>query len=211
MAKDFAKRSKPRKKTQPKARFSLGSYMAGVITGVGLFLLGAYGPEMFGIDDNQTALAKEAPASGTPAQKDEGASAEAPSAEEKPQDLEFEFRDLLGTDRVEPDVSAYETGAMTPPAQRGMPAQSRASAQGPMQYLLQSGSFQIKADAESRRGSLLLLNMPANIVEAELDSKIWYRVIVGPYTERNKAQQAAMRMRSEKIQSIWMERPISSG
>ena len=80
-----------------------------------------------------------------------------------------------------------------------------------MQFLLQSGSFLIQADAETRRGTILLLNMPANIVEAQIDNKIWYRVIVGPYAQRGAAQQAANKLRTQKISSIWMERPVTSG
>jgi len=191
MAQDFAKRRKPRKKKPPPRRFSLGSFVAGIFTGVGLFLLGAYGPELL--------RAPDVPSSTQGVAQDQPAPS--PSTAPSQQDLEFEFRDLLGTDSVDPDISAYEDDVKNQQAK--LP-------DGPLQYLLQSGSFLIQADAESRRGSILLLNMPANIVEAEIGNKIWYRVIVGPYTERAEAQQAAIRLRSEEISSIWMERPITA-
>lgn len=204
MAQDFAKRSKSRKKKPPPKRFSLGSFLLGVFTGVGLFLLGAYGPEVLKLRN----LAPDAKTAERPQQQPETASetapeaasgTEAPADAEAPQDLEFVFRDLLGTDSVDADVSAYEADMVMP---QKSPGQT-------MQYLLQSGSFQIKADAESRRGTLLLLNMPANIVEANIDNKIWYRVIVGPYAQRAKAQQAVSRLRAEDISSIWLERPLT--
>lgn len=190
MAQDFAKRSKSRKKKPPPSRFSLGSFVAGIFTGVGLFLLGAYGPELLSTRESPGTAQHSEPSNPPPQ----------PNTAPSPQDLEFEFRDLLGTDSVDPDTSAYEEDVRN---------QQAKVPEGPMQYLLQSGSFLIQADAESRRGTLLLLNMPANIVEAEIDNKIWYRVIVGPYAERGEAQQAALRLRSEEISSIWMEQPIT--
>jgi len=191
MAQDFAKRSKPRKKKPPPSRFSLGSFVAGIFTGVGLFLLGAYGPELLSTQTPPATAQQSTPTEPPP-----------PTAAASPQDLEFEFRDLLGTDSVDPDISAYEEDVRN---------QQAKAPQGPMQYLLQTGSFLIRADAESRRGTLLLLNMPANIVEAQIDNKIWYRVIVGPYAVRSEAQAASLLLRSEEISSIWMEQPITKG
>jgi len=196
MAQDFAKRSKSRKKKPPPRRFSLGSFVAGIVTGVSLFLLGAYGPELLFSDSSPTAGQTQQQPQEQPT--DDLAATDAPAE----QSLEFEFRDLLGSDQVNPDMSAYEDDVKN---------QQAKATDGPLQYLLQSGSFLIQADAESRRGSILLLNMPANIVEAEIDNKIWYRVIVGPYAQRGEAQQAANRLRTQKISSIWMERPITKG
>ena len=213
MAQDFAKRSKSRKKKKPPpSRFSLGSFVVGVITGVGLFLLGAYGPELLSPAEapaGAPAQAQTSAPTGTPAE----ASTNPPELAELSEDtanlsdetqtaLEFEFRDLLGTDQVDPDISAYEAAVKLEQAK---------GPQQPTHYLLQSGSFQIKADAETRRGTLLLLNMPANIVEAQINNKTWYRVIVGPYPQRGLAQQAASKLRARDIRSIWMERPVTSG
>ena len=199
MAQDFAKRSKPRKKKQAPRRFSLGSFVLGVVTGVGLFLLGAYGPELLLKEDPTTIAQQTEPSPGAVASPTDGLTGEQEPPE---QNLEFEFRDLLGTDSVNPDLSAYEDDVRN---------QQPKTPDGPMQFLLQSGSFLIQADAETRRGTILLLNMPANIVEAQIDNKIWYRVIVGPYAQRGAAQQAANKLRTQKISSIWMERPVTSG
>jgi len=202
MAQDFAKRSRSRAKKPPPRRFSLGSFVLGVITGVGLFLVGAYGPGMLSARLNQAAnsnTSAEGPA-------DESAKPqEAIDASEQltPPNVEFVFRDLLGEDQVDPDLSAYESEILA--------AQKTTSSQTPqaINYLLQSGSFQIKADAESRMGTLLLLNLPASIVEARIDNKIWYRVVVGPYDQRGQAQQAVARLKANNIRSIWMERPAN--
>lgn len=198
MAQDFAKRSRSRAKKPPPRRFSLGSFVLGVITGVGLFLVGAYGPAMLSAQLNQSA------SSTTPAKQPAGEQAPTDSSGQlAPPDVEFVFRDLLGEDEVDPDLSAYESEILA--AQKATPNQTPMA----ITYLLQSGSFQIKADAESRMGTLLLLNLPARIVEARIDNKIWYRVIVGPYDQRGEAQQAVARLKANNIRSIWMERPAT--
>ena len=202
MAQDFAKRSPGSKgkrgKQEPVPRFSLGSFVAGVVTGVGLFLLGAYGPELWNAQNARLAAEQTAPGrTDTP----EPAQSPAQDAAEPP-DLQFVFRDLLGADEVDPDLSAYETSiaANTPEAR-----------ERPMQYLLQTGSFQIRTDADLRRGALLLLDLPATIVEARIDNKTWYRVLVGPYSQRGEAQQVAHQLRDNDIASMWLEQPVSEG
>ena len=203
MAQDFAKRSRSRATKPSPSRFSLGSFVLGVITGVGLFLAGAYGPELLNARSEQIAKTTKTgndadPTANSTDPTEKQLAPEAPS-------VEFVFRDLLGEDEVDPDLSAYESEIQV--------ARKTTLNQTPqaVNFLLQSGSFQIKADAESRRGSLLLLNMPANIVEARIDNKIWYRVIVGPYTQRGQAQQAVARLKANNITSIWMERPVAEG
>lgn len=214
MAQDYAKRSKARTNKSAPRFFSLSSYVAGVITGVGLFLLGAYGPELLQRQQTQSSGAREVagPTALTPdpnqiSQPDAArelanpaVTAEDPAvANNDRPSLEFIFRDLLGEDEVDPDLEPYETTMQAEVPDR------------PMQYLLQSGSFLIKADAQSRRGTLLLMNLPATLAEASIDGKIWYRVIVGPYSQRGDAQQAVSRLRASDIASIWLERPLTEG
>lgn len=196
MAQDFAKRSRSRAKKPPPSRFSLGSFVLGVFVGVGLFLAGAYGPDLLSDRGSQTASR----ISPSPDQISAQAPEQLPPAQP---DVEFVFRDLLGEDEVDPDLSAYESEILA--AQNATLNQSSQA----VNYLLQSGSFKIKADAESRLGSLLLLNLPASIVEARIDNKTWYRVIVGPYEQRGQAQQAVARLKANDIMSIWMERPAT--
>jgi cell division protein FtsN len=163
--------------------FSFASFVAGVVTGVAVFLLGAYAPEMFGERSSRPlSQPQEQPQEvndSTPKQK-----------------VEYVFHELLGEDKVAPDISAYETGL---PAQQSTP--------GEVQYLLQSGSFLILPDAERRRGELLLMDLPANVVEARIENKTWYRVLVGPFSNRDGAQQVVTRLRDKGIAAIWLERP----
>ena len=201
MAQDFAKRSRSRAKKTPPSRFSLGSFVLGVISGVGLFLAGAYGPELLSSRAKQTVHDEKTPPASIAGMKNSTDKSGAELAPAEPS-VEFVFRDLLGEDEVDPDLSAYESQIQA--ARKTKPGQTSKT----VNFLLQSGSFQIRADAESRRGSLLLLNLPAKLVEAHIDNKIWYRVIVGPYAQRGQAQRAVARLKANNISSIWMERPV---
>ncbi len=210
MSKDFANRSgrtsvkksrsarsrsnSPAKKTA-KARstsaggFSFASFVAGIVTGVAVFLVGAYGPEMFGERGSR-------PLSQPQDTKDAKDTAAEQTSGQTKQAVEYVFHELLGEDKVAPDISAYESGL---PAQQG--------ATGENQYLLQSGSFLILPDAERRRGELLLMDLPANVVQARIENKTWYRVLVGPFNNRDGAQQVVTRLREKGIAAIWLQRP----
>ena len=218
MAQDFANRKKARakkkNKTQPKTTgFSFGSFILGMVVGVGLFLVTAYAPELFGrksplASPSEPAVANQTdPNTSTP--PNAAASEPAPSATE----VEFVFRDLLTKDAPPPDVSAYEpiSDPSNTPNTADTPGASGATAPQPnSQYLLQSGSFQILADAERRRGELLLMNLPANVVEANIDDNIWYRVVVGPFAERSSANRVVTALRERQIAAIWLARPATN-
>ena len=215
MAKDFANRRKTRskRKTASKKRsgFSFGSFIAGMIVGVGLFLVTAYAPELF---SRNSPLAP--PTSITDAEGTSAAPPETGQVNPQDSDLEFVFRDILTEDSPAPDISAYEP--ITPPnppapANEGRDSQPNATtspANSHNQYLLQSGSFQILADAERRRGELLLMNLPANVVEAEIDDNIWYRVVVGPFRDRSSANRVVTALRERQIAAIWLARPATN-
>lgn len=203
MAQDFAKRSRSRATKPPPSRFSLGSFVMGIVVGVGLFLAGAYGPELLQARTEQMAKTTTPEQAADPSANNTDPNDKQLAPAEP--DVEFVFRDLLGEDGVDPDLTAYQSEIDA--ARQATPDQPPQA----VSFLLQSGSFQIKADAESRRGSLLLLNLPANIVEAQIDNRIWYRVIVGPYAQRGEAQQAVARLKANNITSIWMERSRAEG
>jgi len=208
MAQDFANRKKARarnkKKTPPKTTgFSFGSFILGMIVGVGLFLVTAYAPELFG---RKSPLAPPAEAEVADQTAPNAGTGQNPAVTEPaPQDseVEFVFRDLLTKDAPPPDVSAYEPISDPPGA-----VESNAGTNS--HYLLQSGSFQILADAERRRGELLLMNLPANVVEANIDDNIWYRVVVGPFAERSSANRVVTALRERQIAAIWLARPATN-
>ena len=189
---DFAKRRtrrrKPRASKSTPATFSVSSFAAGIAAGVGLFLLGAYLPELLSRAADDTAADPIRPAT-----------ADGPATPAR-RSVEFVFRDLLDDASVPTDPSLYPTPQ--PRVSAGLTASPV-----PAEYLLQSGSFRILADAERRRGELLLLDLPARVTEAEVNGRIWYRVLVGPYDRRGEAQQVEQTLRERQIAAIWLERP----
>jgi cell division septation protein DedD len=74
-------------------------------------------------------------------------------------------------------------------------------------YLLQAGSFENKQGAESRRTSIILLNMNANLVEGVVGGRTLYSVQVGPFAGRQGAEDARGVLTSNNIESIPMLAP----
>lgn len=69
-------------------------------------------------------------------------------------------------------------------------------------YLLQAGSFPDKNDAESRRATIILLNMQANVVPGVVSGKTWHRVQVGPFIGRVSTENARDTLLSNNIDTI---------
>ncbi|MEM7220318.1 MAG: SPOR domain-containing protein [Pseudomonadota bacterium] len=184
----------PRKRTArsqpPVARFRVFSFLTGVVVGVGCMLLGFYLPELL---DNATNPADTTPASAAaPTAPGEAGNATQETATASPK-VRYEFHDLLANEPEGPRVTAYE---------RAIESKTN------RQYLLQSGSFLILADAERRRGEVLLLNLPAKVSEVKIDARIWYRVMVGPFAARADAQRAEATLKRRDIAALLLEQPL---
>ena len=54
------------------------------------------------------------------------------------------------------------------------------------------------------------MNLPANVVEAEIDDNIWYRVVVGPFRDRSSANRVVTALRERQIAAIWLARPATN-
>ena len=216
MARDYANRKKGKAKRKKasqanRPRFSFASFILGMIVGVGLFLVTAYAPELFSrkspLTEPATAdVASEPPPAEAGAAVAAAAPADAPQQESTNPagNVEFVFRDLLLKDAPPPDITAYEPINAPPIDGRSSNAQTES------QYLLQSGSFQILADAQRRRGQLLLMDLPANVVEATVNDNIWYRVVVGPFDSQRQANRVVTALRERQIAAIWLARPVTN-
>lgn len=106
---------------------------------------------------------------------------------------------------AEPDGSTVATPA-APTVADSTPASTPAVAVAPeeriQRYLLQAGSFENKQGAESRRTSIILLNMNANVVEGVVGGRTLYSVQVGPFAGRQSAEEARGILSSNNIESI---------
>jgi hypothetical protein len=108
--------------------------------------------------------------------------------------LTFEFDDLLRNSRVTADPEPY----VSEPEQRTAAAE---------EILLQAASFRSRDDAERLRAALLLMDLPAATSAITLNNGAWYRVTVGPFHSRVKAERAMTQLREKDIAAIWTKRP----
>ncbi|MBW0149386.1 SPOR domain-containing protein [Marinobacter arenosus] len=70
-------------------------------------------------------------------------------------------------------------------------------------YLVQSGSFRNKGDAERQRAEIAFQGLRATVQRIDLDSgTIWYRVNVGPFTSRSQMNSAIDKLVSINIQPL---------
>ncbi|WP_417568355.1 SPOR domain-containing protein [Marinobacter sp.] len=100
----------------------------------------------------------------------------------------FRFYDMLPeSEVVPPKVDEYTPG----PTQQNF------------NYLVQSGSFRSKEDAERQRAQIAFQGLRASIQRIDLDSgSIWYRVNVGPFTSRSQMNSAIDKLVSLNIQPL---------
>jgi cell division protein FtsN len=79
-----------------------------------------------------------------------------------------------------------------PPAQ---PSREVASS-----YYLQTGSFQRRADADKRRGQLILMGMQVKVQPVNINGQQWFRVYAGPFRDRSALDAALDRLRAEQVE-----------
>ncbi|MEQ5817612.1 SPOR domain-containing protein [Marinobacter sp. NFXS11] len=120
-----------------------------------------------------------------PAQKSAKAPAETAKEEDKPG---FRFYEMLPeSEVVPPKVEEYTPG----------PTQTD------FNYLLQSGSFRSKEDAERQRAQIAFQGLRASTQRIDMDNgSVWYRVNVGPFTSRSQMNSAIDKLVSLNIQPL---------
>lgn len=70
-------------------------------------------------------------------------------------------------------------------------------------YLIQIASFNKRPDAERLKASLLLRGFTASITEVNQRNIMWFRVIVGPFDSRQKAEKAQVYIaRTERMKGM---------
>jgi cell division protein FtsN len=109
------------------------------------------------------------------------------------------------------ETPAASSTAPAPATASTAPATTQVAAATPdpnaTRYLLLAGSFQNKEGAESRRTSIILLNMNANVTESIVNGRTLYAVQVGPFNGRRAAEDAGALLSSNNIESIPLRAP----
>jgi len=107
----------------------------------------------------------------------------------------YEFYQLLEQQKVEvPKVKEYVS----------TPKDAAIS----YEYLLQAGSFRTPEDAETMRANLLLLGLNTYQEATNVKGNPWYRVMVGPFTNRSKMNKAQDVLVSNNISPVLTKKPI---
>jgi len=101
----------------------------------------------------------------------------------------FRFYDMLPeSEVVPPKVEEYTPSAPT---------------RQTFDYLVQSGSFRSKEDAERQRAQIAFQGLRATVQRIDLDNgSIWYRVNVGPFQSRSQMNAAIDKLVSINIQPL---------
>lgn len=89
------------------------------------------------------------------------------------------------------------------------PAQIRATEKlaEQQEFILQVGSFRSETDADRLRAQLILLNLDAQVEKVTVRSgEIWYRVLVGPFSDRSTMERARSTLASNRINALLLKR-----
>jgi len=182
-----AKRAKP-KAARPKPTASARSQQGGLSLKWILSLAAVGGFVGFIVYLNSLPTspgAQQQPVTEKPSSKPAEKPPEAARKEEKPG---FRFYEMLPeSEVVPPKVEEYTPG----PSQQNF------------DYVVQSGSFRSKEDAERQRAQIAFQGLRASIQRIDLDNgSVWYRVNVGPFTSRSQMNSAIDKLVSLSIQPL---------
>ena len=170
-----ARRQAPRNSTHKPSM--LPAFVSGVVVGaLGMYLV----PVLFSGGEQQSIQAQR----------------EAAMAEDKKQNIKFDFYTLL----KETEIMVPDGGEETP----DKPAQNQP--EDNYAYLLQVGSFINPSDADSLRVNLIMLNLDASVESVGQNGSTWHRVLVGPFDNTSKMASARARLAENGIDSLLLKR-----
>lgn len=126
--------------------------------------------------------------SSQPATSEQTNTSEQATSKQKDEKPGFKFYDMLpDSEVVTPNVEEYTPG----------PGQTD------FDYLVQTGSFRTKADAERQRAQIAFQGLRAYVKQIDLDNgSTWYRVNVGPFTSRSQMNSAVDKLVSINIEPL---------
>jgi cell division protein FtsN len=106
----------------------------------------------------------------------------------------FEFYDSLKNNEIIPpgDVNKHNTSS------------KNAGLKTP--YILQAASFQKAEDADSLKAKLILEGLDTSVQKFNNKGETWYRVLVGPFNDLNKMNQAKTTLAQHNITPIVLQK-----
>ena len=166
---------------KPSRRFSASSFAAGLIVGAAVSITSVYLLEVPAGSDSTSAGGDGIPT------EDGG---------ERKGEPRYEFFKSLPTAEVSTDTEPYKT--LTP-----------GGYVKPSEYLVQAGSFRLQDDADRLRARLVLTGMGTDISISTLDDEdeVWHRVVVGPFSSEQDAEQTMASLRKHDVSPILLQVP----
>lgn len=73
------------------------------------------------------------------------------------------------------------------------------------QYYLQAGSFRKQADADRVRAQVILLGQTARVESGAVKDETWYRVMVGPYSDRAQVSAAQKQLSANGFSNVLLQ------
>ncbi|ESS71995.1 sporulation domain-containing protein [Methyloglobulus morosus KoM1] len=115
--------------------------------------------------------------------------------EQKPQPPQFDFYTILP--KKEMIVPDHEIKTRTREEQVGK--NKKAS------YVIQAGSSRDPKDADQLRAKLALMGIESKIQKAKVESAIWYRVKIGPYSQMGSVNTIMSRLQKNGMKPVITE------
>ena len=70
-----------------------------------------------------------------------------------------------------------------------------------MNYQVQAGAYGSQAEAEQQRAKLAMMGLEANIQEREVNGRTMYRVRLGPFAQREQAEEVRVKLQGANVES----------
>ena len=135
---------------------------------------------------------------------------------QKPVELKKPEKPVKKPEQVKPDKSKYDFYIMLPEAEVIAPVDDYRNMSDPIplqedsdypssgqRYQIQAGAFTRAKDADRRKAELALLGVESEVRKITVhDGKRWYRVMVGPFAERDSANQVQTKLHSRQIKTL---------
>jgi cell division protein FtsN len=130
-------------------------------------------------------------------------------AKDSPKELVKDPAKEANKDTVKPDAKAeIKLGVTADPLGDLAKAKSASTASGtaavsadPFTYFVQAGAFRSQTEADAHRAKLSLMGLDAKISEREQAGRLVYRVRLGPYDDKEVAENAKARLDKNGIET----------
>ena len=73
------------------------------------------------------------------------------------------------------------------------------------QFYLQAGSFRKQADADRVRAQIILLGQSVNVESGTVKEDTWYRVLVGPFSNREQLTVAQKQLAGSGFSNLLLQ------